>query len=454
MHRDREQLHAFTEQHRRVVPQQRHHRFDAERRVTQHEVGPGPVDSFQIPLVRDSADDSEPRVQAPAVHRQINVHRIFVGGQQDGTGLENPGALQHTPIGRVSREHALYVRGQRRQDFLGSIDDVYAQALPSECLYRSLSDLARADDEHRCRDIVQLGQQAVQRADLWGCAGDDEHAVRLYRGIGVRGPQLATLPEAHDAQTGRLPQPGIAYRGARKRRVAHGQLRDLQSFELADNVGLQPPGIHAVGEVIPELMLERQHRRGSAQLEDVHRVLFLDERRDGHSRRDLPDGQRDVRVGGVLAVGKYQPGPGHQSALVCRAVVVLSREHEYAVAEQLPGADRVGLDDEVRDSLIRQSLHQARCDGVVLGNYDVVLRTLRHFPGRPQANARLEPWRVEKPDEQEGQHHQQEHDAGQQHDDAEDPAYIACKRDVAEPERGHDDERPVQAGDPRVLLVL
>ena len=82
------------------------------------------------------------------------------------------------------------------------------------------------------------------------------------------------------------------------------------------------------------------------------------------------------------------------------------------------------------------------------------LRARRHFPRRPQPHARLEPRRVEQPDEQERQHHQQEHDAREQHDDAEDAADVARERDVAEPERRHHDERPVEAGDPRVLLVL
>ena len=43
---------------------------------------------------------------------------------------------------------------------------------------------------------------------------------------------------------------------------------------------------------------------------------------------------------------------------------------------------------------------------------------------------------------------------GHQHDDAEQAADIAGERDVAEPERRHHHQRPVEAGDPRVLLAF
>jgi hypothetical protein len=73
---------------------------------------------------------------------------------------------------------------------------------------------------------------------------------------------------------------------------------------------------------------------------------------------------------------------------------------------------------------------------------------------RPQPQARLQPGGVEQADEQERQHHQQQHDAGEQHDDAEQAADVAGEGDVAEAQRGHHHQRPVEAGDPRVLLAL
>ena len=57
-------------------------------------------------------------------------------------------------------------------------------------------------------------------------------------------------------------------------------------------------------------------------------------------------------------------------------------------------------------------------------------------------------------DEHEGEHHQQQDDAREQHQNTEQPADLAREGDVPEAERRHDDERPVEAGDPRMLFAL
>ena len=82
------------------------------------------------------------------------------------------------------------------------------------------------------------------------------------------------------------------------------------------------------------------------------------------------------------------------------------------------------------------------------------LRVLGQVARRAQPDTRLQPRRVEQADEHERQHHQQQDDPGQQHGDAEQPADVTGKGDVTEAERGHHDQRPVEAGDPRVLLAL
>jgi hypothetical protein len=115
---------------------------------------------------------------------------------------------------------------------------------------------------------------------------------------------------------------------------------------------------------------------------------------------------------------------------------------------------RVRLDDEMRNAGVAQPLDQSDGDGVVLRDDDVAAHVGRHLPRGAQPHARLEPGRVELPDEPERQHHQEEHDTGEEHDDAEQTADVAGERDVAEPQRGHHDQRPVEAGDPRVLLAL
>ena len=128
-----------------------------------------------------------------------------------------------------------------------------------------------------------------------------------------RGLQPAALPQSDDAQAGQLAQARVAHERAREQRVADRQLGDLHAVERADDVRLGAAGIHAVGKRLAELAFQRQHRRGAAELKDVDRVVLLDDGGDVHVRRDLTDGQRDVRVDRVLTVGDDQPRVGVRS---------------------------------------------------------------------------------------------------------------------------------------------
>jgi hypothetical protein len=108
----------------------------------------------------------------------------------------------------------------------------------------------------------------------------------------------------------------------------------------------------------------------------------------------------------------------------------------------------------LRSCVTRQALGETGGDGIELRDDDVAGHRRVNFARRPQPHPSFEPPRVKQPDEQEGQHHQEKHHSREQHDDAEDAADIAFERDVAEAERRHHDERPVEAGDPGMRLVL
>ena len=131
---------------------------------------------------------------------------------------------------------------------------------------------------------------------------------------GKGGLQPAALPQPDDAQAGQLAQARVAHERARKERVADRQLGDMHAVEGADHVRLGAAGIHPVGQRLAELALQRQHGRGATELKDVDRVLLLDDGRDVHLRRDLANGQRDVRVGRVFAVGDNQPRGGRAAS--------------------------------------------------------------------------------------------------------------------------------------------
>ena len=86
--------------------QERHDRFDAERRIAQHEVCTRTVDRFQIPLVCDAADDPQIGIEPAAIHRQVDVHRIIVGREQNRSRVENPRAFEQPAIRSIPAKMA------------------------------------------------------------------------------------------------------------------------------------------------------------------------------------------------------------------------------------------------------------------------------------------------------------------------------------------------------------
>lgn len=91
--------------------------------------------------------------------------------------------------------------------------------------------------------------------------------------------------------------------------------------ELADDVRLGASGLDTACEIRAELMFQWKHGGRAAQLQDIDGVLVLDDGDDAHPRRYLPDGQRDVGIGRVLAVRQDQPRRRGTGTLVGQAVV-------------------------------------------------------------------------------------------------------------------------------------
>ena len=255
-----------------------------------------------------------------------------------------------------------------------------------------------------------MWHERVQGRNLRAGSHDDEHAAGRDGRVRIDVTKFSALPESDHRQPGLLPQSGLSNPLADEWRVVRRQFGDLQALELADDVRLGAPDVDAVGEIVAELVLEREDKSGATQLQDVDGVFFLDDRGDRHRRRYLAHGQRDVGVRRVLAVGEHEPGRGRGGALVRHPVVVLSGHDGDSVAHEPCRAGRVGLDEDVGNPFVRQPLGETCGDRIVLREDDVPAHARRHGPGRPQADARFEPWRVEHPDEQERQHHQQEDD--------------------------------------------
>jgi len=168
----------------------------------------------------------------------------------------------------------------------------------------------------------------------------------------------------------------------------------------------------------------------------------------------LPHHQGDVGVLRVADVGDDQARALGVQPGVGVGVVEVAGHHRDPLGLEGRGRDRIRLDHVVPDPALDELRDQPRGDVVVVTQEHVVGGVLAGLARRLGLELRLEPGGVEVPDEDEGQHDQQQHDAREEHHDAEDPADVRVERDVAEPERAHHGEGPVEAGQPGVLLPL
>lgn len=89
-----------------------------------------------------------------------------------------------------------------------------------------------------------------------------------------------------------------------------------------------------------------------------------------------------------------------------------------------------------------------------MGDDYMIAGGIGEFSGGAGAGLGFEPGAEEKLDEGEGEHYEEEYDAGKDDENGKGAAEIAVEGDVAKTEGGHDDEDPVKPGDPTVLLTF
>jgi len=70
---------------------------------------------------------------------------------------------------------------------------------------------------------------------------------------------------------------------------------------------------------------------GTTHLEDIDRVLVFHDRGDGDLGGHLPRRERDVGVGGVLAVHDQQPGADEAGCPVGVGAIDLARDHRHTL---------------------------------------------------------------------------------------------------------------------------
>ena len=125
--------------------------------------------------------------------------------------------------------------------------------------------------------------------------------IRVWGNAGSNRPRCQTPT---DVQPNPFPQPSVTNGQISQRCVAGGQLGDLQSPEVTDHVHRAKTRTDTVGQVLAKTNLERQHVRAATQLQDVRRVLVIDNADDRDVTGRFTNRQRDIGVRRVLAVGK------------------------------------------------------------------------------------------------------------------------------------------------------
>ena len=233
-----------------------------------------------------------------------------------------------------------------------------------------------------------------------------------------------------------------------------GELGDPQVADAADDMHFGVPGVDAVGEAFRQLLVQRQDVGAAAQLQDVDGVLGGGGGDDGRARRHVTGRDGDVGVHLVRQVGHDEPRVRRPDVHVGLPAVDVPGDDRQALALLAGGLREVGLDEAVGNVVKSQPLHQARRQRIVAADDHVAGQIVRHIAGGAAPYLCLQPRRVERAYQGEGQQDEEHDDARHQHENAEDPPDIAVEDDVAEPQRAHDRQGPVETRDPGVVLTF
>jgi hypothetical protein len=177
-------------------------------------------------------------------------------------------------------------------------------------------------------------------------------------------------------------------------------------------------------------------------------------RDDRRGLRHLAHRERDVGVQEVVRARDDERRPVRAQPPVGVGVVGRADRHAHARVVQLERAVHVRLEHDVRPVVQAEPAEERHGDRVVAREDDVSLLVRRQLARRTQLPRGLHPRRVEELDERERQQDQQEDDAREHHHDRERSPRVVLERDVAEAQRRHHRQRPVEARQPRVLLPL
>ena len=303
----------------------------------------------------------------------------------------------------------------------------------------------------RLRASPQQGVQAldlIRRPDGHRYGGVRQRLVRMHR------VQVAGFPDADDVYAGLLPYLGFLQGNAGQAGVMDEKLDDDEVLEPADLVRGPDPDTDPGGQGIAQARLQGQRVGGPGEAENVEGVILFGDGDDGDGLVQAADREEDVRVDRIRGVGHQQPGLVDVHGEVGLRIINHPRDRGEAVFPILGGRHRIGLENAVGNVVDLQLPHQPVGDRIHPADDDVPAYLFRKAAGRLGPYLGLQPGGVKVPDKGERQHDEKQDYPGTQHDDAEDATDVRVEGDVPESEGAHHRQRPVQAGQPGVLLVL
>jgi hypothetical protein len=131
-----------------------------------------------------------------------------------------------------------------------------------------------------------------------------------------------------------------------------------------------------------------------------------------------------------------------------RMIVWVAGERRHPPLAEFEGLLQRRAQHPRRIAVIGQHLQQDLGHRIMAGQNHVATGARGQLAGGRRRLPRLDPRRIEKLDERERQQHQQIEHAGDHDDDRERPPKVRVEGDVAETQRGHHGQGPIESGQP------
>ena len=370
-------------------------------------------------------------------------------GHDDGRGFHDVRPLEHRQFPGIPENVTGIVR---RHEPGVLLDETERQPATFQGIRRSFPHLAAAEDKHGrpVRLAAPLGLavislKLIRRPREQQDGGLVDPAVRARGHIGI------ALPQPGHVEAEAFAEPALAQRLPHELGVDDRRLGKAQRPEPGDDVRLGAGPVDAAGKAPPKHLGHRVDVVAPRQPEDVRGLRILRTGGEQGRRRDFSHRGGDVRIPQIPFERCDQRRLVRPQVPVGVGVVELAGHHIIAVVVQFQRVLPVRYRDDIRVVVLPELAGHAQRDVVVAHQNRVAAGVGRQGARLALVVVFLDPRLVHETDERKRHHDHDENDTRHQHDDGEQFPDIAREGDVPEPQRGHDGQRPVDAGDIRII---